>query len=190
MSKTDKRYVRTEQAFHLTAMNLLASSEKLTVTAMARETHVHRKTFYLHYGAVENVLSEIAERLTALLRTCMDEATNEKGFLVCDAFYQSLLYKALEKKQMFEAFAQKNVPQTFFALMEQPLIDELEKRMYPKSVLTKMRLRYAVAQVVLGAFCTFAYWTEKKDITAVELFELLSKMAQAQTEVIYGKKVR
>lgn len=190
MNKSDKRYIRTEQAFRIAVLNLWAKQEKLTVTAVAKETHVHRKTFYLHYKTVEDIQNEIVGRLTELLRACMDGSENEKGFMVSDLFFKALLYRAMEQKTQFEAVTQKNVPEQLFALLEAPLTEELENRMYPKSVLTKTRLHYAVAQLLSGVFHTFALWTEKKEIPAVELFELLSKMTRAQMEVIYGKKVR
>lgn len=70
----DRRVVRTKKAIREAFMGLVQERdyEKITVASIAREADIDRKTFYLHYGSVDDVVDELiheeAERLLDILR--------------------------------------------------------------------------------------------------------------------------
>ena len=78
----DRRFARTEKAIVEAFLRLAEERDlsKITVTALAREADIDRKTFYLHYGTVDAVadalLKEEAERVVEVLR---EEAFFESG---------------------------------------------------------------------------------------------------------------
>ncbi|MCR5845862.1 MAG: TetR/AcrR family transcriptional regulator [bacterium] len=55
--KSDLRYRRTEAAIMQAFDELLkgSDSKKITVSALAREADIDRKTFYLHYNSIEDL---------------------------------------------------------------------------------------------------------------------------------------
>ena len=72
--KSDRRVARTKKAIREAFSRLASNGDygKVTITAIAREADIDRKTFYLHYDSVEAVTDEIvreeAERIVSLLR--------------------------------------------------------------------------------------------------------------------------
>ena len=61
--RIDRRVIKTKQAI-LEAFNrmlLKMPYDKITISALAREADIDRKTFYLHYDSIENLLEDIME---------------------------------------------------------------------------------------------------------------------------------
>ena len=57
----DRRVARTKAAVHAAVLKLVQERafDKVTVAAVAREADIDRKTFYLHYASVDDVVDEI-----------------------------------------------------------------------------------------------------------------------------------
>ena len=60
--KTDRRVLRTRKAIKEAFDRLLAQQalDKITVSAIAREADIDRKTFYLHYGTIDDLVQDVA----------------------------------------------------------------------------------------------------------------------------------
>lgn len=59
----DRRVVRTRKAIRQAFLTLMQETEyqKITITGIAREADIDRKTFYLHYQSVEDLANEIVQ---------------------------------------------------------------------------------------------------------------------------------
>lgn len=69
--KTDRRTIYTKNAIKDSLLELLnhSSYEKITVTALCKQSEITRATFYLHYDNIDDVLNELLDealRLTEL----------------------------------------------------------------------------------------------------------------------------
>ncbi|HAB94313.1 MAG TPA: hypothetical protein DCF49_06055 [Lachnospiraceae bacterium] len=62
----DRRVTRTKAAIQNAYLNLLKKkgTEKITISDIAREADIDRKTFYLHYNSTEDIIREFAEGKT------------------------------------------------------------------------------------------------------------------------------
>ena len=71
--KLDRRVVRTRKAIQTAFRNLVVrqGAEKITVSALAREADIDRKTFYLHYASLDELAEEqghlVVDRITQVL---------------------------------------------------------------------------------------------------------------------------
>lgn len=89
----DRRFVRTEKAIMEAFLKLAEEQDpqKITVTALAREADIDRKTFYLHYDTVDAVadalLKQEAERIVEVLR---EEPFFERGTVDTTEFFSRL----------------------------------------------------------------------------------------------------
>lgn len=75
VDRKDKRVARTEKAIREAFFKLLGDVdyEKISVSALAREAGVDRKTFYLHYKSIDALADEILrERARLLTRALID----------------------------------------------------------------------------------------------------------------------
>lgn len=73
-SKLDKRVVKTRAAIHDAFRQLIATCglDKVTVSALARQAKIDRKTFYLHYSSVQAFFDEEVETLVERILSCID----------------------------------------------------------------------------------------------------------------------
>jgi Transcriptional regulator len=57
----DRRVLRTKAAIREAFLALLQkkNAEEITVTELAREANIERKTFYLHYNNIQEIINEI-----------------------------------------------------------------------------------------------------------------------------------
>jgi AcrR family transcriptional regulator len=62
----DRRVLRTRKAIQNAYLDLLKKkgTEKITISDIAREADIDRKTFYLHYDSTEDIIREYAEEKT------------------------------------------------------------------------------------------------------------------------------
>lgn len=73
-AKLDKRVVKTRAAIHDAFRQLIATCglDKVTVSALARQAKIDRKTFYLHYSSVQALFDEEVETLVERILSCID----------------------------------------------------------------------------------------------------------------------
>ncbi len=73
-AKLDKRVVKTRTAIHEAFRHLICERglDKVTVSALARQAKIDRKTFYLHYGSVQALFDEEVESLVERILSCVD----------------------------------------------------------------------------------------------------------------------
>lgn len=76
--KVDRRILRTRRAIEEAFERLIIDNDydKITVSALAKEANINRKTFYLHYQSVDDVLDSMASNYA---RDSLDRLT-EEGF--------------------------------------------------------------------------------------------------------------
>lgn len=72
---TDKRIIKTKNAIKTAFMMLMLEKDmnKITVSDIAERALVNRSTFYLHYGDVPSVMSEIENDITSQIKTCIQQ---------------------------------------------------------------------------------------------------------------------
>ncbi len=123
---TDKRVVRTRAAIDAAFRRLLdrIPYSKITVSAIAREANINRKTFYLHYNSVDDLLKTSMRQavLNAVntMASSLDDA--EDGFDL--RLLTDLLLNALADSPHLNSNIAKCVPLgTLMDMMMEPLRD-------------------------------------------------------------------
>lgn len=74
--KIDRRVMKTRRAIRMAFEGLLIrySLDKVTVSAIAREANIDRKTFYLHYTSIDDLVDREAEDLVErMMRALKDK---------------------------------------------------------------------------------------------------------------------
>lgn len=147
----DKRKQKTREAIRnaYAALLLDKQTSKLTITALARKANIDRKTFYLHYDTVEDVMldynRQIIERLLVLLE---EYGFFGKGFDV-SCFFRA--FNQIIKENM--AFFQHVAMQHELAEMWDSSSRELAERitaLYEERVLIKPETLYVYIRFILA----------------------------------------
>lgn len=70
--KTDLRYVKTKEGIHKAFRELLQEMEygKITVKLLAERARINRKTFYVHYDTMEELLNELSNEI---VKSCVEQ---------------------------------------------------------------------------------------------------------------------
>lgn len=75
-TRVDRRVVRTRRAIMEAFERLLEKKElnEITISSIAREADIDRKTFYLHFGSIDGLLDAIAEDAVSFIVSSVEEA--------------------------------------------------------------------------------------------------------------------
>ncbi len=73
LTKTDLRVIKTKKAIRQAFTELMSRKpmESISVSDIASEALINRKTFYAHYASVHEIIEEIEDEITASLQTLL-----------------------------------------------------------------------------------------------------------------------
>lgn len=135
--RIDRRIVRSRNAI-LSAFERLLMEKPLadiTVSAIAREANVDRKTFYVHFGTVDGLLDAIAVDVVEMIvdsvektLASMDGDTNERALGAVATFFKTV-NEALCNNLVLNRQLIENIPlDDFMARLRAPLEHEIAER--------------------------------------------------------------
>lgn len=160
--KEDKRARRSKAAIRSSLLSLLEECDfdKVSVTAVARKAGVDRKTFYKHYGSVDEVF---------------DDAVRERALAIAEALSRQTarLNRRMDVTEMFQLLSYVLVKEAWLtdrALTQMPsdlLLDKVEDpliRVFTEQVILGLSAQmgqnaeYGVAFFVGGLLASFRRW--------------------------------
>lgn len=80
-TRVDRRVVRTRRAIMEAFERLLEKKDlgDITISSIAREADIDRKTFYLHFGSIDGLLDAIAEDAVSYISSTVEEALGHEA---------------------------------------------------------------------------------------------------------------
>ena len=154
--KTDLRVVKTREAIQSAFERLLETTEygSITVSAVAREARVSRKTFYSHYSSVADLLREMA-RDTVEDVVCSIQPEGELLSVEewVGGFARATL-AALRDNPHLENNVVRCLPTAaLIAMVQHPLSEVFEKEMCKREISPTSSSEYGAA-FFLGGLCS------------------------------------
>ena len=175
--RIDRRIVRSRNAI-LSAFERLLMEKPLadiTVSAIAREANVDRKTFYVHFGTVDGLLDAIAVDVVEMIvdsvektLASMDGDTNERALgaaaTFCKTVNEALCNNLVLNRQLIE-----NIPlDDFMARLRVPLEHEIAERgLLPEGIKDEM-FEYYLAFLLSGIIGIYRTWALSDGSVAIE----------------------
>ena len=165
--RLDRRIVRSRNAI-LTAFERLLMEKPLadiTVSAIAREANVDRKTFYVHFGTVDGLLDAIAEDVVGMIvdsveltLTSLDGDPNERALGAAATFFRTV-NEALCNNLVLNRQLIENIPlDDFMARLRAPLEHEIAERdLLPVGLKDEM-FDYYLAFLLSGIIGIYRTW--------------------------------
>ncbi|MFC4760628.1 TetR/AcrR family transcriptional regulator [Fructobacillus durionis] len=153
MSKAmDARVIRSRQVMRTATMNLLAESDRFSISELLEEAHVTRGTFYRHYSNKNDLINDVNHYL---IHDLLSENTER---FVC---YEVVKKIAAEANFYHEVFNHNKNTDLLFALME-----ELRKRrdvalQNLRSSALKTRIVFQWEMMTAAFFAAVALWLEE-----------------------------
>ena len=158
--RLDRRIVRSRNAI-LSAFERLLMDKPLadiTVSAIAREANVDRKTFYVHFGTVDGLLDAIAVDVVEMTLSSMGGDTNERALGAAASFFKTV-NEALCNNLVLNRQLIENIPlDDFMARLRVPLEHEIAERdLLPEGLKDEM-FDYYLAFLLSGIIGIYRTW--------------------------------
>lgn len=165
--RLDRRIVRSRNAI-LSAFERLLMEKPLadiTVSAIAREANVDRKTFYVHFGTVDGLLDAIAVDVVEMIVDSVEKTlssmggdTNERALGSAASFFKTV-NEALCNNLVLNRQLIENIPlDDFMARLRVPLEREIAERdLLPEGLKDEM-FDYYLAFLLSGIIGIYRTW--------------------------------
>lgn len=165
--RLDRRIVRSRNAI-LSAFERLLMEKPLadiTVSAIAREANVDRKTFYVHFGTVDGLLDAIAEDVVGMIVDSVERTLaslgsdpNERA-LGAAATFSRTVNEALCNNLVLNRQLIENIPlDDFMARLRAPLEREIAERDLLPMGLKDELFDYYLAFLLSGIIGIYRTW--------------------------------
>lgn len=175
--RLDRRIVRSRNAI-LSAFERLLMDRPLadiTVSAIAREANVDRKTFYVHFGTVDGLLDAIAVNVVETIvdsvektLASMDGDTNERALGAAATFFKAI-NEALCNNLVLNRQLIENIPlDDFMTRLRVPLEHEITERdLLPHGLKDEM-FDYYLAFLLSGIIGIYRTWALSDGSVSIE----------------------
>lgn len=165
--RLDRRIVRSRNAI-LSAFERLLMEKPLadiTVSAIAREANVDRKTFYVHFGTVDGLLDAIAEDAVEMIVDSVELTLaslggnpNERALGAAETFFKTV-NEALCNNLMLNRQLIENIPlDDFMARLREPLERKIAERDLLPHGLKDELFDYYLAFLLSGIIGIYRTW--------------------------------
>jgi AcrR family transcriptional regulator len=174
----DRRVTRTKKAIQKAYLDLLQNkgTDKITISDIAREADIDRKTFYLHYDSTEDIIKEYAEEKT---RELLLRLTVKSFFSLSfdrKIFAREVNSMLAEHLEFCRMIARNDSLGFFWNEVQNVAVDILSEIYARHSRLPESDLRIQVSFFVAGAMYVYQRWL--RDEIPCSMEELGDKVSQ------------
>lgn len=179
--RTDRRIEKTIKATETAYFELLSEkkNDRITITELADRANIDRKTFYLHYNSVDDVIDRHNRATVARI---MAELEN-KGFfndvLDVSVFFETVLAVREEELQEFEVLQDPEITALAWKHAENNLKDMLSDIAYRFFDEPDPEMELGIKFYTAGIMSIFvSYIRQEIDIDPHELVRILSYLTE------------
>lgn len=174
----DRRVTRTKKSIQKAYLDLLQNkgTDKITISDIAREADIDRKTFYLHYNSTEDIIKEYAEEKT---RELLLRLTVKSFFSLSfdrKIFAREVNSMLAEHLEFCRMIARNDSLGFFWNEVQNVAVDILSEIYARHSRLPESDLRIQVSFFVAGAMYVYQRWL--RDEIPCSMEELGDKVSQ------------
>lgn len=153
--KTDRRVEKTKQAMRHAFVELLKRKpyNAITISELTREADIDRRTFYLHYESIEDLVKEMQK----IARDAITEQLKQRGNVQLDTLFDCLSAVAQDKIDFYRVIFTEPSCSAFFE-------DGVAAIKYcilasnPDSTLSDQQKEYYTEYIANGIMGLYAYW--------------------------------
>ncbi len=184
-NKNDRRFVRTEKAIRSAFFRLAEQLDiqKITISALAREADIDRKTFYLHYDSVDMLIDELMNEEALLLVDQLRKSVSDNNSDMTVDFLQELsVGLAVDMKSIRRMAAHMSI-ESQLQRIEQPLIEAIVADNSFNFDNEVANADYYISFLTAGMLAVYRRWLlEDSDIP----LDNISKVARTFIQAAYG----
>ena len=182
--KLDRRQIRTKRRIReaLMALVLEKSVEKITIKELAERADIDRKTFYLHYGSIGEVLSEMQEELLGRLESVISEYDLFQPTFDALAMFRQINGIILESTDFYRRMLVMDRYSFFYDKLKDTMKTYLTDKygqLLENASISRIKLDLYLEYVTTGIMAVYVHWLRHPEFD-------LDEVAQAASEIAYG----
>lgn len=169
--KLDRRVVRTRKAIMSAFESLLATQPlgKITVSAIAREADIDRKTFYLHYSSVDDLaIMKVEESIDRIVGAIKKKGAGKAPEELVHIALSEINAIYSEHIEIYEKIASTLSVNMLFEHFNEVALFCLEHIGADPSILDDDELRLRVQFFLAGGLSLYASWLQSDHSTPIE----------------------
>ena len=156
----DRRVLRTKAALTKALFELLGEKEfdKISITELAQRADVDRKTFYLHYRSVEEILEEFYEETIEQLRTGLEREHIFDGQVDMPGFFRVLNGIIADNMSLYRRLVQGTGYTYFIEQIRGVLQSAVHDALAARGVVDQTHVRLASEFFAAGVMRAYLAW--------------------------------
>ena len=181
--KLDRRQIRTKRRIREALMELVLEKpvEKITIKELAERADIDRKTFYLHYGSIGDVLSEMQGELLAKLESIISGYDLFQNFDAL-AMFREINGIILESTDFYRRMLVMDRYSFFYDKLKETMkayLSDKYARQLENTSISRIKLDLYLEYVTTGILAVYVHWLRHPEFD-------LDEVAQAASEIAYG----
>lgn len=172
--KVDRRIIRTRRALMDAFERLLAVKPMgaITVSALAQEAGVDRKTFYQHFGTFDGLLDAIAQQYVGQVLADADAAMAKMDGLTSsdeiNAFFAAVNQHVLRDVVLERRYFENLSTEKLLSHLQGPLTQGIMERSNITRDLTPLQVQTSVTFLLGGMLAVYRSWLLSEQNTPLE----------------------
>lgn len=186
----DRRVRRSRRAMMDAFDRLIMATpfERITVSAVAREADVDRKTFYQHFGTVDGLLDAIVEDVVSELLDEVERASAGGGEELA-AFFDALARHLSRDLVLRQRYCEHIPVDLLFEHLARPLASQVMERGLVRGDVSDAELEMLLSFGLGGLFSTYRWWLlSDRELTLDELTRRAVTLLEGGAEALLGSR--
>lgn len=182
--KTDRRLLRTKRRIREAFADLAVRKDvdSITIKELAELADIDRKTFYLHYSSIGDVLNEIQTELLEQLNLLIMEYDLFQPSFDALAFFRKINSILNTDYELYRKLVMADRYSFFFYKMKEKMKDLLMEKYYQRikrSPVSLVKLNLYIEYATAGIMSIYVSWLQHPEYN-------LEEVAEAATDIAYG----
>jgi AcrR family transcriptional regulator len=159
-SLLSSRAVKTNRRIHTAFFSLLRQKEfgKITVSDIAREAGINRKTFYAYYNDLDELLAGIEDSLIDKYRPLLMSIDVTSGSFDAKAFFEQFNSLAREDIDVYRTLAQYGMLIHILEKIEELIVEIITRQLPMPSREKEIRCRFYAQYAASGLLSILTHW--------------------------------
>ena len=182
--KLDRRQIRTKRRIREALMALVAEKplEKITIKELAERADIDRKTFYLHYGAISEVVIEMQEEMLGQLEKTVESYDLFQPDFDAQALFRDINSIVDSESEFYRRMLVMDRYSFFYERLKDMMKAYLQRKYHDhlnSTTVSRVKLELYMEYVATGVMSVYVHWLKHPEYS-------LDVVAEAASEIAYG----
>jgi AcrR family transcriptional regulator len=164
-TRVDRRVLRSRARIRAAFMQLVTEKpySQITVKELAELADLNRKTFYMHYSSLDDVLAEVEEMYVREIERILSETNFATATVAASQLSFSLQRSVEIHDTLLRTLGKAKELENIRSRVESATIEVLRKQLETRTKLTQLQCDYLSTYLGGGLVASFLLWVRRRD---------------------------